>query len=103
MQRCSKSEHRNGTFIELSRSNRLFGMGFTLIELLVVIAIIAILASMHLPALSRAKMKAHSAQCISNLRQWSMIVSMYVTDNRDFYMTDTGGYAEGTWMMQLTN
>jgi prepilin-type N-terminal cleavage/methylation domain-containing protein/prepilin-type processing-associated H-X9-DG protein len=61
------------------RTNR-----FTLIELLVVIAIIAILASMLLPALSKAQATARSVTCVSNEKQLMMASNLYAQENRDY-------------------
>lgn len=76
------------------------GRGFTLVELLVVLAMLGILASMLMPALAKARTRAHGIRCVGHLRQWGIGLHLYAAENEDRMprdgLSDAGLYAVDT-------
>ncbi len=81
-------------------SRRFTTQGFTLVGLLVIVAVLAILAALLLPALAKAKQKAHSINCVNNLKQCGLAFRIWEGDNDDklpmAVSTEKGGTKEFT-------
>jgi prepilin-type N-terminal cleavage/methylation domain-containing protein len=90
----------------LAQKGGFLSAGFTLIELLVVISIIALLLSILMPALTKAKDAARRVICQANLKQWGMCFRMYAGDNKDSFgegwiFPEVDGYQGVSWANEL--
>jgi len=88
------NKRREFTPLEIKASNgvsKRFLTGFTLIELLVVIAIIALLMSILMPALTKARKQAQSSMCMSNQHQFGLLWKFYADDHGGFFPIRGGG------------
>jgi prepilin-type N-terminal cleavage/methylation domain-containing protein/prepilin-type processing-associated H-X9-DG protein len=79
---------------------------FTLLELLVVIAIIAVLGSLLLPTMARARDQGRSAVCLGNLKQWGLATELYASDHGDYLPPDGApnpgpSHTNSGWYIQL--
>jgi len=75
--------------------------GFTLVELLVVISIIALLLSILMPSLGKARKIAKATVCMSNLKQWGLAFGIYTQDNNGRFPLYTYPLPDGFWMESL--
>src|SRR4051812_11007223 len=79
-----------------------FSCAFTLVELLVVVAVIAILASLLLPALGKAKAQGRLVECINNKHQLGMAWHMYTMDNDDKLVPNDTETAPSPYLAPMT-